>query len=39
MAHPTCNQCGMVLVWITLNGQPVLACPRATCTGHGKAAA
>jgi hypothetical protein len=29
----------MVLVWIYVDGQRVLVCPRATCTGHGKAAA
>lgn len=24
----------MVLVWVTVDGQSVLACPRVTCEGH-----
>jgi len=35
MPHPACSRCGMVLVWCSVDGRSVLACPRATCTSYG----
>jgi hypothetical protein len=32
--HPVCSRCSMTLVWITVDGRHLLACPRATCEGH-----
>jgi hypothetical protein len=32
--YPVCSRCSMTLVWITVDGRPVLACPRVTCEGH-----
>jgi hypothetical protein len=34
MTHTTCSRCSMTLVWITLDGRHVLACPRVSCEGH-----
>jgi hypothetical protein len=35
-AHPECSNCGMVLVWATIDGKPALVCPRVSCVGHGR---